>query len=261
MEVVIVESAEQGAAVVAGAIADLVTRTPDPVLGLATGSTPLPVYDDLVRRHGVDGLSFARARGFALDEYVGLPRDHPESYRAVLEREFVGRVDFPRGALYTPDGWADDIPAACVEYEAAIRAVGGIDLQLLGVGSDGHIGFNEPTSSLVSSTRIKTLTRQTREDNARFFDGDVEAVPEHVLTQGVGTIGRARHLVLLAWGEGKAAAVAATVEGPVTSMVPSSALQLHPHATVVVDEEAARDLRLRDYYREVYSGKPEWQSI
>lgn len=261
MEVVIVSSPPQGAEIVGAAITDLVKLKPDAVLGLATGSTPLPVYDDLVRRFEAHEVSFARCQGFALDEYVGLPVGHPESYRAVLEREFTGRVDLPTDALHTPDGWAEDIAGACGRYEEAIAASGGVDLQLLGVGTDGHIGFNEPTSSLASLTRIKTLTQQTREDNARFFDGDMDAVPTHVLTQGVGTILRARHLVLLAWGENKAAAVAATVEGPVTAMVPSSALQLHPHATVVVDEAAASQLRLADYYRHVYEGKPGWQGI
>jgi glucosamine-6-phosphate deaminase len=206
-------------------------------------------------------VSFTGARGFALDEYVGLPPEHPESYRAVLQREIVGRVDFAPGAVQSPDGWASDLPAACAHYERAIDDAGGIDLQILGVGTDGHIGFNEPTSSLTSLTRVKTLTSVTRADNARFFGDDVDAVPTHVLTQGVGTIRRARHLVLLAWGEGKADAVAATVEGPVTSLVPSSALQLHPHATVVVDEAAASRLRLADYYRYVYAGKPDWQGL
>lgn len=260
MEIVIVDSPAVGAALVGGAIAAIVTNRPTPVLGLATGSTPSGVYDDLVRRHR-QGLSFASCRGFALDEYVGLPADHPESYRAVLQRELGSRVDFAAGAIESPNGLAADIPAACAAYEQAIIDAGGIDLQLLGVGTDGHIGFNEPTSSLASTTRIKTLTAQTRSDNARFFDDDLEAVPTHVLTQGVGTILRARHLVLLAWGAGKADAVAATVEGPITAMVPSSALQLHPHVTVVIDAPAASALRLRDYYLSVYAGKPAWQGI
>jgi len=260
MEVVIVDSPAEGAVLVGQAIAEVIARRSVPVLGLATGSTPSGVYDDLVRRHRA-GLSFATCRGFALDEYVGLPPEHPESYRAVLQRELGSRVDFAPGAIASPNGWADDIPAACAAYEQAIADAGGIDLQLLGVGTDGHIGFNEPTSSLASATRIKTLTAQTRADNARFFAGDLDAVPTHVLTQGVGTILRARHLVLLAWGAGKADAVAATVEGPVTAMVPSSALQLHPHATVVVDTPAAAHLRLRDYYQSVYAGKPSWQGI
>lgn len=261
MEVVITESSATGGALVGQAIADLVNRTRSAVLGLATGSTPLPVYDDLASRFDRHEVSFADVRGFALDEYVGLPEHHPESYREVLLREFVNRVDMPDANLFTPDGWADDIAQACSAYDASIADAGGIDLQLLGVGTDGHIGFNEPTSSLASPTRVKTLTHQTRVDNARFFDGDVANVPHHVLTQGVGTILRARHLVLLAWGEGKADAVAATVEGPVTSMIPSTALQLHPHATVVVDEAAASRLRLREYYKEVFNGKPDWQGI
>lgn len=261
MEVVIVPDANEGARLAAGAIAALVESKPDCVLGLATGSTPLPVYDDLVRRYEEGSVSFAECQAFALDEYVGLPPDHPESYRAVLDREIAARVDFSPGAVRAPDGWTSDIPRACREYDDAIDAAGGIDLQLLGVGTDGHIGFNEPTSSLASPTRIKTLTRQTRDDNARFFGGNPDAVPTHVLTQGVGTILRARHLVLLAWGANKAAAVAATVEGPVTAMVPSSALQLHPHATVIVDQAAAGDLKLLDYYQQVFDGKPAWQGL
>lgn len=253
--------ARVGARLAADAITALIGQKSDCVLGLATGSTPLPVYDELVRRYQQGSVSFAECQAFALDEYVGLPPDHPESYQAVLDREIAGRVDFPPGAVRAPDGWAQDIPRACREYDETIEASGGIDLQLLGVGTDGHIGFNEPTSSLASPTRIKTLTRRTREDNARFFDGHVDAVPTHVLTQGVGTILRARHLVLLAWGANKAAAVAATVEGPVSAMVPSSALQLHPHATVIVDEAAAGDLTLLDYYQQVFDGKPPWQGL
>lgn len=260
MEVVIVESPAAGAALSAGAITELLNRKPEAVLGLATGSTPLPVYDALAERYEAGEVSFAHAQGFALDEYVGLPQGHPESYRSVLDREIVDRVNFAPGAVHTPDGWSDDPRAACAAYEAAIR-LAGIDLQILGVGTDGHIGFNEPTSSLASPTRIKTLTEQTRLDNARFFDGDVAKVPQHVITQGIGTILRAGHLVLLAWGSNKAEAVAATVEGPVTSMVPSSALQLHPHATVVVDEAAASALTQGDYYRHVFTHKPDWQGL
>lgn len=261
MEVVVVSSKDEGSRLAAGAIADLLTRKPTAVLGLATGSTPLGVYDDLVRRYNEDGISFAQAQGFALDEYVGLPADDPESYRAVIKREIADRVDFAPGSVHGPDGWASDIPAAAAAYEEAIDAAGGIDLQILGVGSDGHIGFNEPISSLASLTRIKTLTEQTRIDNARFFDDDLSRVPTHVLTQGVGTILRARHLVLLAWGESKAEAIRDTVEGPVTSMVPSTALQLHPHATVIVDEGAASLLANREHYKWTYANKPEWQGI
>lgn len=261
VEVVVVPSKKDGSELAGGAIADLLNRKPTAVLGLATGSTPLGVYDDLVRRYEAGEVSFAQAKGFALDEYVGLPPNHPESYRAVIKREIAERVDFAPDSVHGPDGWASDIPAACAAYEEAIVAAGGIDLQILGVGTDGHIGFNEPISSLASLTRIKTLTEQTREDNARFFDDDLAQVPTHVLTQGVGTILRAGHLVLLAWGENKAAAVRDTVEGPVTSMIPSTALQLHPHATVVVDEAAASALANRDHYKWTYANKPAWQGL
>ncbi len=261
MEIVIVKDQVAGAEVAGEAIVKLLAKKPSLVLGLATGSTPLPVYDYLVQRYEIGAANFAEARGFALDEYVGLPQGHPESYRAVLDREIVGRVNFAPDAVTTPDGWAQDPEAACLAYDDAIASAGGVDLQILGVGTDGHIGFNEPTSSLASPTRIKTLTNQTREDNARFFDDDISQVPRHVLTQGIGTIRRADHLLLLAWGANKAAAVAATVEGPVSSMVPSSALQLHPHATIVVDEPAATELRMNDYYRQVWKNKPDWQDI
>ena len=260
MEVVIVPTAAELGSVVAGAIEALLARRPDAVLGLATGSSPVPVYDELVRRFERGRLSFARARAFLLDEYVGLPSGHPESYRSVIERAFTGRVDFAGGAVQGPDGSTCDVVAACAAYETASAAAGGVDLQLLGVGADGHIAFNEPGSSLGSRTRLKTLTRQTRVDNARFF-GSIDHVPHHVLTQGVGTILDARHLVLVASGAAKAAPVAQVVEGPVTAMVPGSALQLHPHVTVVVDEAAASALSLADYYRETWSGKPAWQGL
>ena len=243
-----------------GAIAALVSRKPHAALGLATGSSPLAAYRDIAGRHAAGGLSLAGAGAFLLDEYVGLPAGHPQSYRSFVARELEAHVDFAPGAIRGPDVHADDLLAACDAYEAAIRAAGGVDLQLLGIGTDGHIGFNEPGSSLASRTRIKTLTDQTRRDNARFF-GSLDEVPRHVVTQGVGTILEARHLVLLAFGSPKAGAVAAAVEGPVTAMVPASALQLHPHATVVVDEAAASRLRLAEYYRETWSHKPSWQGL
>jgi glucosamine-6-phosphate deaminase len=260
MEVVIVDDATVGAALVAGAIALLVRERSSPVLGLATGSTPMPVYEALIAQHEA-GLSFDGVTAFALDEYVGLAPSDPASYRAVLRGEFADHVGLPPEQLHTPDGLSGDLPMACSAYERTIQEAGGVDIQLLGVGTDGHIGFNEPTSSLGSLTRLKTLTTQTINDNARFFGGDPSRVPRHVITQGVATILRARHLILLAWGEGKAAAVAATVEGPVTALVPSSALQMHPHVTVVVDRGAATLLRLADYYRHVYDHKPPWQGL
>jgi glucosamine-6-phosphate deaminase len=261
MEVVILADPKDIGVVAADAISALVDRKPAAVLGLATGSSPLSIYDELVARCEAGLLSFRQARGFTLDEYVGLPVDHPQRYRNVIDTAFVTRVDFAPGAVLGPDGQATDIPAACAAYENAIREADGVDLQILGIGTDGHIGFNEPGSSLASRTRIKTLTRQTRVDNARFFDDDVESVPTHCLTQGLATIMAARHVILVATGRGKAEAVHHLVEGPVSAMWPATILQHHPHVTVLLDGAAARRLQLVDYYRETYMSKPDWQGI
>jgi len=257
---VIVADADAAGRVVADAACRLLRGRPDAVLGLATGSSPLPAYRELARRVSAGEVSFARATAFLLDEYVGLPATHPQSYRAVIARELTDLIDIPRAAVHAPDGGAADLAAECAAYEAAIARAGGIDLQILGIGADGHIGFNEPTSSLGSRTRLKTLTERTRRDNARFFAAPDE-VPRHVITQGIGTILSARHVALMAEGEGKAEAIARAVEGPLTAMVPASALQLHPHASVVVDEAAASRLALADYYRETFAAKPKWQGL
>ena len=205
MEVVI-DAPDVLASLAAGAIEELLARKPGAVLGLATGSSPLGIYDELVRRHREGRVTFSRARAFLLDEYVGLPASHPQRYRTVIDRELVSRVDFRPEAVHGPDGTAEDVVGACARYEAMIAEAGGVDLQILGIGADGHVGFNEPASSLGSRTRIKTLTEQTRSDNARFFDDDVDQVPTHCLTQGLATIMDARHLVLIATGPAKAAA-------------------------------------------------------
>ena len=261
MEVVILGDAKEIGGVAADAIGALLDRKPDVVLGLATGSSPLAIYDELTARCDAGLISFRHARGFTLDEYVGLPADHPERYRNVIDSVFVSRVDFAPGAVQGPDGMATDIPAACAAYENAIRASGGVDLQILGIGTDGHIAFNEPGSSLASRTRIKTLTRQTRLDNARFFGDDVDAVPTHCLTQGLATIMEARHVILVATGSRKAEAVHHLVEGPVSAMWPASILQHHQHVTALLDDAAAHRLQLAGYYRETYRCKPDWQGI
>ena len=261
MEVIIVEDPTAIGVIAADAIESLLARKPAAVLGLATGTSPLAIYDELAARCEDGALSFGQARGFTLDEYVGLPADHPERYRNVIDTVFVSRVDFVPGAVQGPDGLAADIPAACARYEEAIVDAGGIDLQILGIGTDGHIGFNEPGSSLASRTRIKTLTRQTRIDNARFFDGDIDRVPTHCLTQGLGTIMEAGHVILVATGRSKAEAVHHLVEGPVSAMWPATILQHHRHVTVLLDGAAARRLQLADYYRETYRSKPAWQGI
>jgi glucosamine-6-phosphate deaminase len=261
MEIVILDDAAAIGRLAADAIGELLQRRPKAVLGLATGSSPLAIYDELAARCAAGSVSFAQAKGFTLDEYVGLAADHPERYRTVIDTAFVSRVDFVPDAVQGPDGLADDIAAACAAYEAAMAEAGGIDLQILGIGTDGHIGFNEPGSSLASRTRIKTLTRQTRIDNARFFDGNVDAVPTHCLTQGLATIMSARHVVLVATGAGKAEAVHHLVEGAVSAMWPATILQHHPHVTVLLDGAAAGRLQLADYYRETYQAKPAWQGL
>lgn len=261
MEVIVLPDAATIGGVAADAIGALLGRKPDAVLGLATGSSPLAIYDELVARHTAGQISFRQARAFTLDEYVGLPADHPERYRNVIDTVFVSRVDFAPDAVSGPDGLAADIPAACAAYEDAIRDAGGVDLQIVGIGTDGHIAFNEPGSSLASRTRIKTLTRQTRLDNARFFGDELDAVPTHCLTQGLATIMSARHVVLVALGRSKAEAVHHLVEGAVSAMWPATILQHHPHVTVLLDDAAAQRLQLIDYYRETYRSKPDWQGI
>lgn len=260
MEVIILPTKKEIGALAASAIEALVTSKPNAVLGLATGSSPLPIYDELARRHDEGTVSFAKTQGFALDEYVGLPVGHYESYREVIRREFTNRVDVAPENVHGPDGAAEDIQGACEAYDAAIKAAGGIDLQILGVGTNGHIGFNEPGSSLASRTRIKTLAEQTRADNARFFE-NIDQVPHHVLTQGLGTIMDARHVVLVAFGAGKAEAVRDFVEGPVSASCPASVLQFHPRATIIIDEAAASKLAGGATYRHAYENKPVWQGL
>jgi glucosamine-6-phosphate deaminase len=263
VEIVILADAESVASVAADIIQarveDARAQGGRAVLGLATGSTPLGTYRELIRRHRHNGLSFADTEAFTLDEYLGLPPEHPESYRSVIRRELTDSIDLPDAAVHSLDGQAPDPEAEAARYEAAIAAAGGVDIQILGIGTDGHIGFNEPMSSLASRTRIKTLTDQTRRDNARFFPS-LNDVPHHVLTQGLATIRDARHLLLIALGAGKAGALAEAVEGPVAARCPASALQLHPHVTVLADPAAASALEHDDYYRHVLANKPTWQA-
>jgi glucosamine-6-phosphate deaminase len=253
-EVVIVGSVDEAGEIAADAIGSLVEARPDAVLGLATGSTPLSTWRALAARP----VDLSRVRGFALDEYVGLPAGHPESYRAVITREVVEPLGLDPALVRVPADDGGPVSGAGERYEHDITAAGGIDLQILGIGRTGHIGFNEPGSSLASLTRVKTLTEQTRIDNARFFPS-VDEVPTQCITQGLGTILRARHLVLLAFGEAKAAAVAAALEGPVSASTPGSVVQLHPRVTVVVDEAAGSRLVHADYYRYAWANRLDWE--
>jgi glucosamine-6-phosphate deaminase len=253
-EVVIVGSAEEAGKIASDYIRLLVTRQPDAVLGLATGSTPLSTYSAVASL----GLDLSAVRGFALDEYVGLPVGHPQSYRSVITREVVEPLGLTPSLVRVPGDDGRALNGAGERYETDIIAAGGVDLQLLGIGRTGHIGFNEPGSSLASLTRVKTLTQQTRADNARFFDS-IDDVPTHCITQGLGTILRARHIVLLAFGENKAETVAAALEGPVSASTPGSVVQLHPRVTVIVDEAAAAGLALADYYRYAWENRLDWE--
>lgn len=239
LRVVVVDSPEHAGRLAGDAVAAVVGRVQRPVLGLATGSSPWPVYDELARRVDDSSLSLAQTRAFLLDEYLGLASEDPRSYRAEIEREVVGRTDLPIAAVRGLDGEAADVDAECRAYERSIRDAGGIELQVLGVGTDGHIGFNETGSPLDSRTRPMELAARTRQDNARFFDGDVEQVPTHCLTQGIATILEARELVLLAFGQSKAEAIRQAVEGSVSERWPVTALQRHPNATLLVDRAAA----------------------
>ena len=259
MEIIIQNDAQTASNAAARVFARLIREKPDAVLGLATGSTPLMLYQELIRMHREEGLDFSRVRTFNLDEYIGLEKDHEQSYHTFMWTNLFSRINIKPENVHIPDGMTKDVPASCAAYEQAIRDAGGIDLQVLGIGSDGHVGFNEPTSSFTSRTRIKTLTRQTVADNARFFGGDESQVPHHCITMGIGTIMDARRVILLAFGKGKADAIAATVEGPVAAIMPASILQHHPNAKIFMDEEAATSLKLADYYRWVYDRKPAWQ--
>jgi len=259
MEVIILPTAAEASEVAARLVARQVREKPSSVLGLATGSTPCKLYQLLARMHREDGLDFSKATTFNLDEYVNLDPTHPASYHQFMEENFFSHVNLRRQSVHIPDGMVADVPAHCADYERAIRKAGGIDLQILGLGSDGHLGFNEPGSSLASRTRIKTLTERTRSDNARFFTGAQE-VPHHVITMGLGTIMESQMCLLLAFGKAKAEAVAASVEGPVTASVPGSLLQFHPQAKVLLDAESASSLTRAEYYQGVYQNKPSWQT-
>ena len=238
MRIVVVDGKREAGEFAADLVAGVVTADPTASLGLATGESPLPVYDDLIRRYRQGDVSFGSASVFLLDEYVGLPRDHPNSFRSTIRRVFGGHTDLLDQRVFGPQAESDGLEAACDRYEQSIRDAGGISVQLLGIGSNGHIGFNEPPSSMGSRTRPVRLTAQTRKDNARYFSSPDE-VPTCALTQGIGTILEAERLVLVAFGVRKAKAVAAAVEGPVTAMCPASALQLHADATIVADRAAA----------------------
>ncbi len=259
MEVIIQPTAEAAAALAARIIARELRATPHLVLGLATGKTMERVYRQLVRKHKEERLDFSLCRTFNLDEYVGLFPSDPNSYRHYMNQQLFRHVNIDMRNTHLPNGLADDLGAECQRYENVIERCGGIDLQLLGLGRAGHIGFNEPLSALRSRTRVKALTPTTLKQNAPMFGGE-DKMPRRAITMGVGTIMEARRCLLLATGNAKAEVLAQSVEGPITSMVTATALQLHPRCTVVVDEDASGKLKERDYYRWIFENEPEWES-
>ncbi len=261
MEVVIMPDRDKAAELTARMIARDLRAKPHLVLGLATGRTMERVYDRLARLHREEKLDFSLCRTFNLDEYIGLPADSPYSYRYYMNQHLFSRVNIDLRNTYLPDGMAADLPAACRRYEDQIREFGGVDLQLLGIGSDGHIGFNEPLSALRSRTREKALAPSTIAQNAPLCGGDASAMPRRALTMGVGTILEANHVIMLVTGESKAHVLAKAVEGPITSMISATALQLHAACKVVVDEEAARFLEGAEYYRWIFNNEPEWAEL
>ena len=258
MEIIIVPSQAQAATLAARIIAQELTAKPKLVLGLATGRTMESVYQRLAACHRDQGLDFSLCHSFNLDEYIGLAPEHPCSYRHYMNEQLFNQVNLPLAQTHLPNGMAADLTAECAQYEAQITAAGGIDLQLVGLGSDGHIGFNEPLSALRSRTRQKALTPATLAQNAPMFGNDPAAVPRRAITMGVGTILDSRRCLLLVTGASKAEILAKAVEGPITAMVTASALQLHPNCQVVVDEAAAAQLQGTEYYRWVFANEPEW---
>jgi len=256
VEVIVNETYEEMGKTAARVVAKTLNAKPNAVLGLATGSTPLSLYQELVRMHKDEGLDFSQVTTFNLDEYVGLKIDHPQSYHYFMNENLFQHINVPAANIHIPSGTTDNYEAFCNWYERRIVECGGIDLQVLGIGSDGHIAFNEPSSSLGSRTRIKTLAKPTIEDNARFFDS-AEEVPIYAITMGVGTILEARKILLLANKESKAPAITAAIEGPVTSLCTASALQLHPDTMFILDRAAASGLSMLDYYEWIQSKMPD----
>ncbi|MFH1923902.1 MAG: glucosamine-6-phosphate deaminase [Planctomycetota bacterium] len=255
MQVIISDTYEELSKAAAQTVASTLNSKPDAVLGLATGDTPRGLYKELIRMHKEEGLDFSQVTTFNLDEYVGLSSSHPQSYHYFMNENLFKHINIPPQNVYIPSGSTDNYEAFCKWYEQRIADCGGIDLQVLGIGADGHIAFNEPTSSLGSRTRIKTLTKQTIEDNARFFDNP-DDVPVYAITMGVGTILEARKIILMANGRSKTGAIEGAIEGPVTSMCTASALQLHEDTIFFLDRDAAAGLKMLEYYEWVRAKLP-----
>lgn len=260
MEVIIRKDGPTAASLTARIIAKALRMKPSLVLGLATGRTMESVYGFLAESHKKEGLDFSLCRTFNLDEYVGLPPGNKHSYRAYMNKHLFKKVNIDLRNTHVPDGMAKDLDLECRGYEEAITDYGGIDLQLLGIGRSGHIGFNEPLSAFYSRTRVTPLTSETVAQNAPLF-GNPKLMPRRAVTMGVGTIMESKRCITLVTGSEKAEVLAKAIEGPVTSMVTASALQFHARCTVIVDEEAAANLQQKDYYRDVFKTEPQWKEF
>ena len=241
MEVLIFETYEDMSKYAARMIAERIKAKPNLVLGLATGSTPVGTYQELIRLHKEEGLDFSQVVTFNLDEYLGLPGDHEQSYRYFMDTNLFNHININKANTHVPDGTAEDPEAFCRQYEEAIKAAGGIDFQVLGIGANGHIAFNEPGSPRDSRTRVVDLDEQTIKDNSRFF-ASIDEVPRQAISMGMATILEAKEIILLANKANKADAIAKSVEGPMTEQVPASLLQEHPKTTFLVEKEAASKL-------------------
>ena len=260
MEILIRDTPEEGARLASKLVMKILGSRSNPVLGLATGGTPLRWYREMIRMYQAGDLSFQDCTSFNLDEYVGLPPEDERSYHHYMRTHLFDQVDMDPKHIHLPNGCAGDLRQACRDYEQKIKESGGIDLQVLGIGANGHIGFNEPTGSLASRTWVKILSEQTMRDNAVYFDRP-EDVPRHVVTMGIATVMETRHCLLLANGAKKADAVRNMIEGPVSASCPASILQMHRRVTIVLDEEAAYLLTFKDHYKWVEQNKLDWQKL
>lgn len=260
MEVIIQPNETVAAELTARLIAEQLREKHDLVLGLATGRTMERVYAELVNKHKREGLDFSSCRTFNLDEYVGLPTADPNSYRSYMNKHLFGDINIDLRNTCLPDGMAVDLKEECQSYERRIKSCGGIDLQLLGIGESGHIGFNEPLSALSSRTRQKALTQVTIDQNSPLFEPPSK-MPRRALTMGVGTILEARRIIVLVTGEKKANILAKSVEGPITGMISATALQMHAATTIITDEAAAAKLENKDYYYWIWENEPEWEAF
>lgn len=255
MDVFILKNEDECSEYAARMITDLVKSKPNAVLGLATGRTPIDTYARMVRIHNEEHVSFKDVKTFNLDEYYGIDESHPSSYHSFMQKHLFSKVDINQENVHVPSSKPQNVAEFCAWYENEIKKAGGIDIQLLGIGGNGHIGFNEPTSSLASRTRIKVLTEKTRTDNTFDF-GTIEKVPMHAITMGIGTIMESRQIIIMAFGTKKADIVRQMIEGPVTALVPASVLQMHPSVKVIIDEDAASALERKEYYKWVFDNRP-----